>query len=127
MLVKEIMTKDVITVSPDTSVEAAANLMVKHGIGGLPVVDKQQKLIGIITESDFLGKRVDIPHGISSLHELLGDWMFETSLEEILTNARKRPVSEVMSTDLRLVHPETAPAGVTPRLGLMLPAAVLHH
>lgn len=51
LTVGEIMTRDPITITPDTSIEAAARLMLEHKIGGLPVVDGA-KLVGIITESD---------------------------------------------------------------------------
>ena len=51
--VKEIMTYPVVTVSPDTSVAEAAEMMITIGIGCLPVVDAQQ-LIGIVTKTDLL-------------------------------------------------------------------------
>ncbi len=49
--VEEIMTKDVITVSPDAPLEDAARIMADNKIGGLPVVE-DGKLVGIITETD---------------------------------------------------------------------------
>ena len=51
--VKEIMTYPVVTVSPHTSVAAAAEMMINKGIGCLPVVD-DHKLIGIVTKTDLL-------------------------------------------------------------------------
>ena len=51
LTVGEIMTRDPFTVSPDTSIEAAARIMLEHKIGSLPVV-AEMKLVGIITESD---------------------------------------------------------------------------
>jgi CBS domain-containing protein len=51
--VKEIMIYPVVTVSPDTSIAAAADMMINKGIGCLPVVDDQQ-LVGIITKTDLL-------------------------------------------------------------------------
>jgi acetoin utilization protein AcuB len=51
--VKEIMTKDVITITSETPVEEAARLIHDLKIGGLPVVD-EEKLVGIITEVDLL-------------------------------------------------------------------------
>jgi CBS domain-containing protein len=50
----EIMTPQVITVTPDTSVPDAARLMLRHHISGLPVVDAKGQLIGIVSQSDFL-------------------------------------------------------------------------
>ncbi len=51
--VKDIMTKDVITISPDTPINEAANIMIKHNIKRLPVV-KNGKLVGIITRGDLI-------------------------------------------------------------------------
>ena len=51
LTVGKIMTQDPITITPDTSIEAAARLMLEHKIGGLPVVDGT-RVVGIITESD---------------------------------------------------------------------------
>lgn len=54
MTVDEIMTRDVITVKPETSIHAAARLMVDHGVSGLPVVDDQGQVVGIISEGDLI-------------------------------------------------------------------------
>ena len=48
------MVDDVVTISPDATIAAAAELMRRHKIGGLPVVGDDGQLIGIITESDLL-------------------------------------------------------------------------
>ena len=50
--VKQIMTRDPVTIAPDATIKEAAKLMYTHKIGGLPVVDKAGQLVGIITESD---------------------------------------------------------------------------
>lgn len=50
--VSEVMHRKVITVSPDTTLAEAATLMVRNAIGGLPVMDADQQVIGIITETD---------------------------------------------------------------------------
>lgn len=66
---RDIMTKDVITVKPDTSIEELASLLVKHGISGVPVVDDEGRLFGIVTEHDLISrnKRLHIPTVISFL------------------------------------------------------------
>ncbi len=51
LTIGEIMTRDPITVTPETSIAEAAQLMLEHKIGGLPVLDGDQ-IVGIITESD---------------------------------------------------------------------------
>jgi acetoin utilization protein AcuB len=50
--IQELMTGDVITTTPDTPIEDAAHLMADNKIGGLPVVDKDNRVIGVITETD---------------------------------------------------------------------------
>lgn len=50
--VSEFMTRYVIAVHPETSIQAAAKLMMEKKVSGLPVVDEQNELVGIITESD---------------------------------------------------------------------------
>jgi CBS domain-containing protein len=50
--VSEIMHREVVTVTPDTSVTKAALLMLNHKIGGLPVMGDHGRVIGVITESD---------------------------------------------------------------------------
>lgn len=52
--VKELMTKDVITISPQATIEEAAQIMRDKKIGGLPVLEND-KLVGIITETDIFG------------------------------------------------------------------------
>jgi len=53
---REIMTKDVITVVSSASVEELARVLVDHKISGVPVVDGNGQLIGIVTENDLIRK-----------------------------------------------------------------------
>ena len=50
--VYEVMSGDPLTVTPETSLREAAMLMIENKIGGLPVVDENNLVVGIITESD---------------------------------------------------------------------------
>jgi CBS domain-containing protein len=52
--VTEIMSRPVITVTPDTGIKTAAELLVKHGISALPVIDANGELAGIVSEADLL-------------------------------------------------------------------------
>ena len=51
---REIMTRDVVTVFPHTSLRYVAKLLAEHHISGVPVVDDDHNLIGIVTENDLL-------------------------------------------------------------------------
>jgi CBS domain-containing protein len=52
--VREVMTKDPLTVSPGSALERAARLMIDEKIGCLPVVDGESRLVGLVTETDLL-------------------------------------------------------------------------
>ncbi len=52
----DIMTRDVITVSPETSVEELGRLFIERDISGAPVVDSEGRLVGIVTENDLIKK-----------------------------------------------------------------------
>lgn len=49
-----VMTREVVTVGPDETIEDAAKLLYRHRIGALPVVDSDQRLLGIVSETDLL-------------------------------------------------------------------------
>ena len=54
MRVRDVMTRNVISVAPNQSVLDAAQTMPRNRISGLPVIDADGKLVGIVTEGDFL-------------------------------------------------------------------------
>ena len=66
---KDIMTKAVITVNPDTSIVELSSILVKNEISGVPVVDDSGELYGIVTENDLIrrNKRLHIPTVVSFL------------------------------------------------------------
>ncbi|MDB5620743.1 CBS domain-containing protein [Tardiphaga sp.] len=54
MRAHQIMTRNLITVTPGTSFQAAASIMLENHISGLPVIDTPGELVGIVSEADFL-------------------------------------------------------------------------
>ncbi|CAG0935838.1 Magnesium transporter MgtE [Thermoflexales bacterium] len=58
--VGEVMTKKVITVTADTTLEDAARILVDNKIGGLPVVNEAGAIVGIITETDIFKSFIDV-------------------------------------------------------------------
>jgi len=65
--IAQVMHRDVVTATPDMSVSAAATLMLRRKIGGLPVLDARNRVVGVITETDifraFVGAhRASAPH-----------------------------------------------------------------
>ena len=69
MRAHQIMTRSVVTVRPDATILEAANTMLQHHVSGLPVVDAAGKLVGIVSEGDFI-RRGEI--GTQKKQELLG-------------------------------------------------------
>ena len=54
MKAKDVMTTEVLTVTPDTTVEEIAKLMLEHRISGVPVADEQGAVLGIVSEGDLI-------------------------------------------------------------------------
>jgi CBS domain-containing protein len=80
---KASLSKDVVTVRQGTSLPAAADLMVAKKVSGLPVIDAEERLVGILTEADFVSA-MNIDGGILA-----------NALETIV---RKRRVRKGMGT-----------------------------
>jgi CBS domain-containing protein len=83
--VKDLMSRHVVTVAPGTPLKAAAALLVKHRISGLPVCDAAGAVVGVVSEADILVKeqgRDDRQRGV--LARLLAD----TPLDEAKIEAR---------------------------------------
>jgi CBS domain-containing protein len=84
--VSSIMSQPVRVVTPQTTMSEAAHLMISERISGLPVVDEDERLVGIITEADFLrGLGVPAHHPTHSLWQtlesLFGHLAHHTELE----------------------------------------------
>lgn len=60
MLAKDIMTREVIAVKPSDRVDEVARLLVEHKISGIPVVDEDNHVVGIITEKDLIVKASEL-------------------------------------------------------------------
>ena len=56
MRVRDIMTSPVVTARPDTTVPAVAELLVRHRISAVPVLDDTDAVVGLVSEHDLLGK-----------------------------------------------------------------------
>lgn len=73
MKAKDIMTKEVVTIKEEDTIEDAARLLNKNGISGLPVVDEDNLVKGIITEGDLIRRvsKISAPSYI----EILGGYI----------------------------------------------------
>jgi CBS domain-containing protein len=57
MIAKDIMTKDIITVSPKMTIRKLALTLIKNQISGAPVAEKSGKIVGIVSEADIVAKK----------------------------------------------------------------------
>ena len=57
MIAKDIMTRDVITVSPTTTIKNLAKILIQNQISGAPVADKRGKILGVVSKADIVAKR----------------------------------------------------------------------
>lgn len=96
MRIKDVMTRDVVTVQEGTSLREAAKLMTEHHISSLPVVDVSNKLIGVLTEADFL-----------SAMDIGGDSAIKRLFDVIIKRGRARKTMGTIVDDLMTRNPVT--------------------
>ena len=107
MYIKDIMTKEVITVHENDTVEKCANILSTKDLSGLPVVDDNGKIIGMITEGDLI-KRASRIEGPPVLEVLGGIFYLETpdKFMERLKKLTGSIVKEIMSKNVITVSPD---------------------
>jgi len=90
---KDIMTREVITISPDTEIAHAAKLLLTNRINGVPVIDDAGKLVGILCQSDLIIQQKNIP--IPSLFTLLDGFISLTSSKKLDKEVEKIAATKV--------------------------------
>jgi CBS domain-containing protein len=106
-LVADIMERDVVTIGPDATVHELVMLLQEKDLGGVPVVDDDGRLAGIVTEGDLVIEDADVrmPHYFGLFGNLVylgGQKKFEERLKKMVGNA----VSDVMTTHVFMVTPD---------------------
>lgn len=117
ILCRDIMSRDLICVSPDTPAGTAWQLLRKHQVSMLPVVDQQQQLLGVISMTDFL-KNLQVPHYWGLLRHLN-----QLLLKRGHRRQHKATVAELMTRQVTVVREQDHLAAVVP----LLSDRGLHH
>jgi CBS domain-containing protein len=108
-VVKDIMTTDLVTFTPETDVVKAAQILLDRHINGAPVVDGSGRLVGILCQSDLVAQQKKIP--VPTLFTLL-DGVFQLTskkqIEKELGKIAALTVAESMTPDPVTVSPDTA-------------------
>jgi CBS domain-containing protein len=97
MKAKDIMTKDVLTVSLDTPVKKAAELLADYEVSGAPVLDEHEKVIGIVTESDLIEqkKKLHLPTVVT---------IFESTLFLERPQKIKREIEKMLGATVKDIY-----------------------
>ncbi len=114
MLARDIMTRDVISVKPDEKVEKVAQLLTENKISGVPVVDDDMHVVGIITEKDLIVKasELKVPFYVTlfdsiiflenplrfnnNLKQYIASRVKDAMTERVLVVEEDTPISEVV-------------------------------
>ncbi|MER5360534.1 CBS domain-containing protein [Streptomyces sp. NPDC002785] len=99
--VGDLMTDEVVSVVPVTSFKEVAKLLAQHNISGLPVLDDEDRVVGVVSESDLLSRQ-------AAGHPVTGDAPDAT--RTVASSKGEFTAAEIMSTPAVTVHAqETAP------------------
>lgn len=107
MKAKDVMKKEVVSVKKDTLVKEIAKLLYENGISGVPVVDDENKVLGIVSETDLIAK-VSGPH-LPPHIELLGGIIYLARPHEIEDELKKIvsvTAEEIMTKEVITVDEE---------------------
>ena len=91
--VGHVMTRDVVSVTPDTPLKDVAAAIVERGISGLPVCDADGAVVGVLSEADLLVKQGGSPERSGGLFA----WLVETASAPDLAKLRARTAGEAMT------------------------------
>ena len=107
--VRDIMQKDVITATPEATVRELADLLARHKISGVPVVDGEGKVVGVVSEADVILQDADLhfPYYIPFLDSII----YLQSVSKFETRLRKMfgtKVADIMSREVVTIAPDAS-------------------
>ena len=105
--VKDIMTRELITISPETEIGNATKLLLENRINGVPVTDETGKLVGILCQSDLIAQQKKLP--IPSFFTFLNGLIPLISMKQIEKQVQKitaTTVAQAMTKNPVSVRPE---------------------
>jgi len=102
------MTKELITVSPETEIVHATKLLLENQINGVPVIDETGKLVGILCQSDLIAQQKKLP--VPSFFTFLDGLISLTSMKQFEKEVQKIAaitVSQAMTQNPVVARPDT--------------------
>ncbi len=106
---KDVMKKDVITVSPDTSVAELGRLFIDKNISGAPVIDENGELYGIVTENDLISQNTQfhIPT-ILRIFDAIIPLVSSSKMEKEIMKMTASTVGEICAREVVTIEEETS-------------------
>jgi len=113
--IRDVMTHQPISVRPESSVEEALELLIQHGISGLPVIEADRRIVGVLSEKDLL--RLFSEPGVGTVGAVMTPAPTAIDVEAPLVEV----VDCLMANDFRrvLIHEQGRLVGVVSRADLM--------
>lgn len=108
MLAKELMTTDVVTIGPDDSVEDVIKVLLENKISGVPVVNENREVVGIVSEGDLIVRNQKLRP--PAFIQILGGIIYLDDPEDFKEELRKAfayKVSEIMTVVPATVDEDT--------------------
>ncbi|MBW2618592.1 MAG: CBS domain-containing protein [Deltaproteobacteria bacterium] len=105
--IKEIMTRELITFTPQTEITQAAKLLLEKRINGAPVVDDEGRLVGILCQSDLVAQQKEIP--LPSIFTFLDGFINLSSMKRLEKEVAKiaaATVAQAMTAEPVAISPE---------------------
>ena len=112
---KDVMSNDVVFVHPEDSINEVLQLMVENRVAALPVMDRSQRCIGMISSSDLVEITKDLDNEMKSLdatESISIGWL----AKRLVNQTTQEQVCEVMSENVASVRPDTPLAEVAAKM-----------
>lgn len=113
MRADQIMTTDVMTVHADTTIEKVAQLLTTRRVGSVPVVDDDNRVVGVVNDEELFTSERGIPFSAVRVPVLFEKWARPERAEEIYANARHNTARDVMSHEFVCVDVNASVGHIT--------------
>jgi CBS domain-containing protein len=113
MRAEQIMTTEVMTVHADTTIEDVARLLTTRRVGSVPVVDDEQRVVGVVNDEELFTSEKGIPFSAVRVPALFEKWAQPDRAAEIFANARRNTAREVMSFEFVCVDVNASVGHIT--------------
>jgi len=103
--VKEVMSRDVVTIDAKDGIHDALDLMVENKVSALPVVDQQGRCVGILSTSDFVDVAYELDEGMNEVEHQSEIW-WNMFINNVSQNVGQQSVMDLMTENVVAVGPD---------------------